>query len=559
MFSAAENLSAPFSDFENEPDGLQALSDDDTLENSASDGASNDDVAALNDDVTASNDDVDEDGEVTPEKTLHTRKVRTSRQTAKKLEEDVDPDWSPGYKFKIVKNKDQISNNIGENSNIDEEKKKRNQKYKKRPPKARYTCAECRESLYGKVAFNRHYRAVHGVKKANKSSYIIDEKRPPKACYTCEECGESLYGKVAFNKHHMAIHGVKKVKKSSSKKTTRVYYKRSDGPFTCEICGKVYNYISRLRRHQKRSHRTNQDRNFLCDTCGKAFLTADNLKNHVRLHSGQKFPCLHCHQVLNSRLSLYLHTKRRHLMVEAHVCPICNKTVSNKSSLKYHMLGQHGEECASQYNATYQYCDQCDKKYFSLADLKRHKLAVHDGKRWNCDQCDRVYSYKTAYDRHMRSVHGPPGTRFICEACSVEFVSLNAMSHHQRRRCRLFQTMSQKRYHKAHVIVQTNPLTMETTVVTQQSSNQVPDIKNATKGNHDDQSLADLQNAAIGNHDDQSLADVQNATEGNHDDQSLADVQNATEGNHDDQSLATDIKVDPIYNLGDPSTSFTYQ
>ena len=529
--SDIETLASPESDMENEQDSLHAFSGDDTLENSDSDSATidyddgddqaddgilnpalstpspvkkargrprkniqlniidargkvcnnelskrSDDTLENSDSDSANTDDVDDNDEVKPERE---GKVQSARQTVKKLEEDVDPDWSPVYKYKTVKKKEQISNNIGENSNIDQEKKKRNRKDRKRPPKEIYTCEKCGESLSGKVALKRHHRDEHT------HEYPKQSEGP----FTCDMCGEVYEQYNDMRRHQRNSHQARK--ELQVEKSRRPYHRRSEGPFTCELCGKVYELYNQMRRHQRRSHQAKRkERNFLCDTCGKAFSNSRSLSNHVVMHTGQKFPCLHCHKEMPSAWSLHLHTKRRHTRVEAHICPICNKSVSDRSGLRYHMAKQHGDDSNSLgSNISYQHCDQCDKKYCSQSDLKKHQLAVHAGQRWTCGLCGRVYNYKNAYDKHMRSDHAPPGTKFICEPCGLEFDKGGGLEHHQRRRCPHFQNIRQKRFNKAHVIVQTNPATMETTVVTQPSANQSATVPMTETANPANQSL----------------------------------------------------------------------
>lgn len=50
-----------------------------------------------------------------------------------------------------------------------------------------------------------------------------------------------------------------------------------DRPFTCEICGKTWVKLGKLRDHLK-THST--EKNELCDLCGRAFKTRAELKDH---------------------------------------------------------------------------------------------------------------------------------------------------------------------------------------------------------------------------------------------------------------------------------------
>ena len=57
-------------------------------------------------------------------------------------------------------------------------------------------------------------------------------------------------------------------------------------PFACELCGKTWVKIGRLREHLK-THST--EKNELCDECGRAFKTRPELKDHkLEAHTDSK-------------------------------------------------------------------------------------------------------------------------------------------------------------------------------------------------------------------------------------------------------------------------------
>jgi hypothetical protein len=64
---------------------------------------------------------------------------------------------------------------------------------------------------------------------------------------------------------------------------------RPIGPFTCDVCSKVFQRHPHLRSH-KRIH--TDEKPFACTTCGKTFARPPDLTRHKALHSGEKkFPC----------------------------------------------------------------------------------------------------------------------------------------------------------------------------------------------------------------------------------------------------------------------------
>ena len=451
-FSDIEYLASPDIKMENEQDSLHAFSGDDTLEHSDSDAATidyDDQDKVDDDDSGASN-------------------VQSLERKAEK--EDVELNLLfDTYEPKVD---DGIFST--EPSNPSPVKKARGRARKN----SQLNIIDAR----GKVCNSKMTKSGCGRPRKLKKMEI----------FTCEKCGESLSGKVALKRHHRDEHRVKKVKSSYIKKKICAMYKRSDGPFTCELCGRIYPQYGELRRHQRRAHEAqrldnNGERNFLCSTCGKAFLTKDTLTKHNSLHSGRTYPCSHCDQVLSSRASLCIHTKRKHTKVEAHICPICTKTLTHKTTLMQHMAKQHNDPLT---DIAYHRCHECDKKYCTPGQLRRHQLAVHTNKRWTCGLCGLVYTYKSGYDKHMRSNHAPPGTKYKCEPCGLEFDKGGGLDHHQRRKCPHRPNRNQQLLDKAHVITLKDPFTMETIVVTQTSSNQSTSVENAAIGNHEDQSIS---------------------------------------------------------------------
>ena len=67
-------------------------------------------------------------------------------------------------------------------------------------------------------------------------------------------------------------------------------------PFGCEICGKKYQRLGRLRIHLNTHY---GKKPFECSECQKQFTEKGNLKAHMRLHTGERpFICSEagCHK-----------------------------------------------------------------------------------------------------------------------------------------------------------------------------------------------------------------------------------------------------------------------
>ena len=82
---------------------------------------------------------------------------------------------------------------------------------------------------------------------------------------------------------------------------------------------------------------------YVCHLCGKKMKTILSLENHVKLHSGLKeFACELCGAAFATNHSLKCHRKIHQRPDHAYVCPVCKKTMSNKSSLNQHLKTHMG-------------------------------------------------------------------------------------------------------------------------------------------------------------------------------------------------------------------------
>ena len=50
-------------------------------------------------------------------------------------------------------------------------------------------------------------------------------------------------------------------------------------------------------------------------------------------------------------------------------------------------------------------CEECFKNFTSAGNLKQHKTAIHQGKRYPCNQCDYEGTRSTSLKRHIASRH----------------------------------------------------------------------------------------------------------------------------------------------------------
>ncbi|XP_075696129.1 zinc finger protein 865 [Rhinoderma darwinii] len=110
---------------------------------------------------------------------------------------------------------------------------------------------------------------------------------------------------------------------------------QKDGPFTCNMCWKVFKKQSHLHQHQI-IH--TGEKPFSCTVCEKSFNRRESLKRHVKTHSDS--------------LKVY--------------CDVCGKAFRDTTYLLKHQTTHSGER--PDYN-----CDVCGKSYATTQSLLRHK------------------------------------------------------------------------------------------------------------------------------------------------------------------------------------------
>jgi EsV-1-7 cysteine-rich motif/Zinc finger, C2H2 type len=137
-------------------------------------------------------------------------------------------------------------------------------------------------------------------------------------------------------------------------------------PCTWPGCTKSYTKKCHLSRHIKDFHtKTSQVK---CPECEMVLSCADSLKSHLLTHEEKKPVCL-----------------------------VCNKELSNQSSLSRHMLSVHGDNGKIA-------CPQC-KKLISKSNLRLHIKRIHEKSvQFPCKKCGKVLASKANYDYHVEKV-----------------------------------------------------------------------------------------------------------------------------------------------------------
>ncbi|XP_071027849.1 zinc finger protein 652 [Oncorhynchus clarkii lewisi] len=215
----------------------------------------------------------------------------------------------------------------------------------------------------------------------------------------------------------------------------------------CEKCPRVFNTRWYLEKHMNVTHRRMQ----ICDKCGKKFVLESELALHQQTDCEKNIQCVSCNKSFKKLWSLHEHIKIVHGYAEkkfaceicdkkfytmAHVrkhmvahtkdmpftCETCGKSFKRSMSLKVHSLQHSGEKPFR--------CENCAERFQYKYQLRSH-MSIHIGhKQFMCQWCGKDFNMKQYFDEHMKTHTGEKP--FICEICGKSFTSRPNMKRHRR-------------------------------------------------------------------------------------------------------------------------------
>ena len=118
-------------------------------------------------------------------------------------------------------------------------------------------------------------------------------------------------------------------------------------------------------------------------------------------------------------LKKHVKHNHEHEVLTAQQCDTC-RIYGRSKNMKQHMTCTHVNKC-----------DQCDKVFTNIANLKDH-LEFHESlKKFKCDICEKGFPSAPKLKRHVTNVHEMV-KNFKCATCDKLFAQVAHLTHHVR-------------------------------------------------------------------------------------------------------------------------------
>ncbi|XP_026762133.2 zinc finger protein 91-like isoform X2 [Galleria mellonella] len=200
----------------------------------------------------------------------------------------------------------------------------------------------------------------------------------------CDECGGRFKGKHTLRTHKVRIHAVKR-------------------EFICDICTKTFTKKSRLESHMVTHDSALAKQLAYCATCKIQYKNIYIYRGHLRNstnHSERNYACAECNKKFSSRAYWIQHYNFYHLQKSQFVCQQCDKLFISDWRLKNHKQKYHGLDRPRDHQ-----CNECGKKFFTLATLRSHQLTHSEQRTYMCEDCGDTFKQRAALYTHTRLVH----------------------------------------------------------------------------------------------------------------------------------------------------------
>nr|XP_054760352.1 histone-lysine N-methyltransferase PRDM9-like [Lytechinus pictus] len=195
------------------------------------------------------------------------------------------------------------------------------------------------------------------------------------------------------------------------------YFENSEMKYKCRHCSSMYSSFSMMRVHEKEMH--GGECRYKCQHCPKQFMERSRYESHLQKHNTDKiFKCTECPRSFASESALRNH-QGEHTGLKPFKCPLCGKGFARHEFVNAHIRRLH------QVVELKHPCKQCNKRFATSWDLKKHERRHAGYRPFKCEICGNAFTAKHSLQCHMQAVHEKlkPYRCDICGKCS-------SLSHH---------------------------------------------------------------------------------------------------------------------------------
>jgi KRAB domain-containing zinc finger protein len=273
----------------------------------------------------------------------------------------------------------------------------------------------------------------------------------------CSKCKVRFQDKRELQKHVCAVmsewscqHCSKYFKsKDTLHKHTKYFCPKKRSNCVCRNCGKMFNSVIEVARHQKVHLRIcvflQEDSLYTCMVCRKKFAARSMLEVHKKLHASgnlyvnqpeetsvqpggsagrvqlKRFNCQYCPSSYTRISKLNLHLKTH--FVGKKSSNMSELSVKTKQSNKGDIASDATPQCSKKF-----FCKYCEHACDNSATLWNHMLQQHSSDQaYTCGKCGRSFKHLHAYTNHKKTHI----KMIYCRVCGKEYLSNKALREHE--------------------------------------------------------------------------------------------------------------------------------